>query len=196
MFNIQAVPQSGVSNGRDVRFIPLLSTSVGVEMWICHYTTYSRKTYIKWEWVSYSNRRVCATSLSAVVAVFMPRLCYAYATTGVWYRLVVFTQAAADIVCGNTTHAHTQMPWKPLKASLFSAAYLQYYLIHYSICIVDKMSNPKTNAGTLCRVISALCGSRFQLNGIHVWVSLKEASRVRRDAFILERFDPHCLDLF
>lgn len=131
MFNIQAVPQSGVSNGRDVRFIPPLSTSVGVEMWICHYTTYSRKTYIKWEWVSYSNRRVCATSLSAVVAVFMPRFCCAYATTRVWYRLVVFTQAAAVLCClwQHNTHTHTNALKAPEGIS-------------FLCCLLTVLSNP------------------------------------------------------
>lgn len=93
-------------------------------------------------------------------------------------RLVVFEclqeTLMEQLVCGSTT-THAQAPWKPLKGSLFSAAYLQYYLIHYSICIVDNMSNPKESTGTLSGVISALCGSRFQLNGIHVWVPLRDA---------------------
>lgn len=128
-----------------------------------------------------------------VYATFLLCICY---HRSLIQACGLYAGCSSVVLSVATQHTHTQMPWKPLKASLFSAAYLQYYLIHYSICIVDKMSNPKTNAGTLCRVIPALCGSRFQLNGIHVWVSLKEASRVRRDAFILERFDPHCLDLF
>lgn len=82
MFNIQAVPQSGVSNGRDVRFIPPLRTSVGVEMWICHYTAYSRKTYIKWEWVShliFQQKSLCHIALRGsrcVYATFLLCICY------------------------------------------------------------------------------------------------------------------------
>lgn len=62
------------------------------------------------------------------------------------------------------------------------------------------MSYPKTSTGTLSRVISALCGSRFQLNAIYVWLALRDASLRRRDAFILHKaldlFDPGWLNLF
>lgn len=69
------------------------------------------------------------------------------------------TKIDAHVQSRTQTHTHLE----PQKRSLFSAAYLQCYLSHYGICIVDKMSYPKASADTLCRVISTQCGSTFQL---------------------------------
>lgn len=100
----------------------------------------------------YSNSRVGATSLSAALAVFVPRGSAVHMlpqefNTGLWSLCRLQETWLWQ-------HTHTQTPWKPLKASLFSAACLLYYLIHYSICIIDKISNPKTSAGTLSSYFS------------------------------------------
>lgn len=68
--------------------------------------------------------------------------------------------------------------------------------ISFLCCLLTVLSNPlkylncwqDVKSQDKCKhsfwVISALCGSRFQLNGIHVWFSYKDASLVRKDAFI------------
>lgn len=64
---------------------------------------------------------------------------------------VVFGAELTALILQEVCDKNPTLLTQPQKGSpffFFSTPYLQYYLIHYSICMLDKMSNPKTGTGT------------------------------------------------